>query len=79
MPRLLALMAERRRIRIRDGAGHRTLPRDMENPDDRTENCHVPTSVEFIRHHERRSEEDRETFEKLRALHGGPTPSASTA
>ena len=74
VPRFLDLMADRRRIRIRDGAGQWTLLRDMENPDIWTESYHVPTWVEYIRHHERRTEADIENFEKLRALHRGPHP-----
>ena len=74
VPRFLDLMAERRRIRIRDGAGHWTLLRDMENPDIWSESYHVPTWVEYIRHHERRTEEDVDNFEQLRALHRGPDP-----
>ncbi|PWJ09937.1 MFS transporter [Jannaschia seohaensis] len=74
VPRFLALMADRRRIRIRDGAGQWTLLRDMENPDIWTESYHVPTWVEYIRHHERRTEEDIENFKQLRALHRGPEP-----
>ncbi len=74
VPRFLTLMAERRRIRIRDGAGQWTLLRDMEFPDVWTESYHVPTWVEYIRHHERRTEEDIDNFENLRALHRGPHP-----
>jgi MFS family permease len=74
VPRFLELMADRRRIRIRDGAGQWTLLRDMENPDIWTESYHVPTWVEYIRHHERRTEADIENFEKLRALQRGPEP-----
>lgn len=74
VPRFLELMADRRNIRIRDGARQWTLLRDMENPDIWSETYHVPTWVEYIRHHERRTEADIENFEKLRALHGGPDP-----
>ena len=74
VPTFLQLMADRRRIRIRDGAGHWTLLRDMENPDIWSESYHVPTWVEYIRHHERRTEADIENFDKLRALHKGPEP-----
>lgn len=73
-PRFLELMAERRRIRIRDGAGHWSLLRDMENPDIWSESYHVPTWVEYIRHHQRRTEADVENFHKLRNLHRGPEP-----
>lgn len=74
VPRFLDLMTERRRIRIRDGAGHWTLLRDLENPDMWSESYHVPTWVEYIRHHERRTEADTENLEKLKALHRGDGP-----
>lgn len=74
VPRFLELMAERRRVRIRDGAGNWSLLRDMEDPDIWSESYHVPTWVEYIRHHQRRTEADLENFEKLRDLHRGPEP-----
>ncbi|MDC0739351.1 MFS transporter [Cognatishimia sp. SS12] len=74
VPEFLALMAERRRMRIRDGAGQWALLRDMEDPDQWTESYHVPTWVEYIRHHERRTEADGENFEKLHRLHRGDAP-----
>ena len=74
VPLFLELMAERRRIRIRDGAGHWTLLRDLERPEVWSESYHVPTWVEYIRHHERRTEADLENFDRLRALHRGADP-----
>ena len=74
VPRFLELMAIRRRIRIRDGAGHWTLLRDLENPDLWSESYHVPTWVEYIRHHERRTTTDAENIEELRKLHRGDGP-----
>jgi MFS family permease len=74
VPRFLELMAVRRRIRIRDGAGHWTLLRDLENPDMWSESYHVPTWVEYIRHHERRTHADTENVVELRKLHRGDGP-----
>tara|TARA_R110002020_G_scaffold458434_1_gene675810 strand:- start:187 stop:1821 length:1635 start_codon:yes stop_codon:yes gene_type:complete len=69
--RFLAAMNERRRIRIRDGAQQWALLRDLENPDVWTETYHVPTWVEYVRHHERRTRADAESNERLLKLHRG--------
>jgi MFS family permease len=74
VPRFLELMAIRRRIRIRDGAGHWALLRDLENPDLWSESYHVPTWVEYIRHNERRTEADIQNIEEIRKLHRGEGP-----
>ena len=71
VPDFLTEMAERRRIRIRDGARQWSLLRDLENPDFWTETYHVPTWVEYVRHHERRTHADAESFDRLLALHRG--------
>lgn len=70
----LSLMSQRRRIRIRDGAGQWALLRDLENPESWSESYHVPTWVEYIRHNERRTQADAEVADRLRALHRGPQP-----
>ncbi|WP_050528356.1 MFS transporter [Pseudorhodobacter aquimaris] len=67
----LAVMSTRRRIRIRDGAQQWTLLRDLENPDVWTETYHVPTWVEYVRHHERRTQADAESYEQVLKLHRG--------
>jgi MFS family permease len=67
----LALMNARRRIRIRDGAQQWALLRDLENPDVWTETYHVPTWVEYVRHHERRTQADAESYESVLKLHRG--------
>ena len=72
VPEFLSLMAARRRIRIRDGARHWALLRDLENPETWTESYHVATWVEYVRHNERRTKSDAEITERLRALHRGP-------
>jgi MFS family permease len=74
VPQFLDVMRTRRRIRIRDGAQHWTLLRDLENPDIWTETYHVPTWVEYVRHNERRTHADAEVSDRLRALHKGHWP-----
>ncbi|WP_292294245.1 MFS transporter, partial [Marivita sp.] len=71
VPEFLAAMNARRRIRIRDGAQQWTLLRDLENPDFWTETYHVPTWVEYVRHHERRTQADAESYQRLLKLHRG--------
>jgi MFS family permease len=70
----LALMAQRRRIRLRDGARQWSLLRDLEHPSVWTESYHVPTWVEYVRHHQRRTQADAEIFDQLLALHRGKNP-----
>ncbi|MHA6691227.1 MFS transporter [Devosia sp. A449] len=74
IPRLLSLMAARRRIRIRDGARQWALLRDLEHPDIWTESYHVPTWIDYVRHNLRRTKADAENSEQLRALHRGTEP-----
>lgn len=71
IPAFLTAMTERRRIRIRDGAGQWTLMRDLENPTVWTETYHVPTWIEYVRHNQRRTQADAENGDCLRALHRG--------
>lgn len=68
----LAAMNTRRRIRLRDGAQQWALLRDLENPDIWTETYHVPTWVEYVRHHERRTQADAASYDRLLELHRGP-------
>lgn len=68
----LGVMAERRRIRRRDGARHWTLLRDLENPEVWVERYHSPTWVEYVRHNQRMTHADAVVSERLRALHKGP-------
>ncbi|OBZ97253.1 ABC transporter permease [Pararhizobium polonicum] len=71
VPEFLTAMAERRRVRIRDGAGQWGLMRDLENPTVWTETYHVPTWVEYVRHNQRRTQADAEIGDRLTALHRG--------
>lgn len=68
----LALMAQRRRIRIRDGARQWALLRDLEDPELWTESYHVPTWHEYLRHQHRRTQADAENSDSLVKLHKGP-------
>ena len=70
----LNAMEERRRIRLRDGARHWTLLRDL--GDDRVwlERYKVPTWLDYIRHNQRRTQADSANSDSIRELHRGPWP-----
>lgn len=68
----LAIMAERRRIRRRDGARHWTLLRDLENSEVWIERYHNPTWLDYVRHNQRITQADAAVGERLRELHQGP-------
>ncbi|MBZ9723238.1 MFS transporter [Mesorhizobium sp. CO1-1-11] len=70
----LATMAERGRIRRRDGARNWTLARDLENPSIWIEHYHTPTWLEYVRHNGRITQADAMVGERLRALHSGSEP-----
>lgn len=68
----LSAMAERRRIRVRDGARHWTLLRDLGDETLWIERYTVPTWLDYIRHNQRRTQADAANLERIRALHQGP-------
>lgn len=70
----LAAMAERRRIRRRDGARHWTLLRDLGDPQLWVERYHTPTWIDYVRHNHRRTQEDAGITDLLHALHRGAEP-----
>lgn len=70
----LTVMAERRRIRRRDGARHWHLLRDLADPTRWIERYHVPTWLDYVRHNQRRTRADATVSEQLRALHRGEGP-----
>ena len=74
----LTVMAERRRIRRRDGARHWTLLRDLAEPTRWLERYHTPTWLDYVRHNQRRTRADAAVSEQLRALHRGEGPPAVT-
>jgi MFS family permease len=70
----LAAMAERRRIRRRDGARHWTLLRDLNDPMLWVERYHTPTWLDYVRHNQRITQADAEITRRVRALHRGDAP-----
>lgn len=68
----LGAMAQRRRIRRRDGALHWTLLRDLGDPQVWIERYQTATWLDYIRHNSRLTQEDAVIPERLRALHQGP-------
>ncbi|ANY84075.1 ABC transporter permease (plasmid) [Microvirga ossetica] len=68
----LAVMAERKRIRRRDGARHWSLLRDLENPHIWIELYRVSTWLEYVRLSQRITQADAAVGDRLRALHQGP-------
>ena len=70
----LAAMAERRRIRRRDGALHWTLLRDLSDPEIWIERYHTATWLDYIRHNNRMTQADAIIPERIRALHQGAEP-----
>lgn len=74
IPAFLTEMGERRRIRIRDGARHWVLMRDLGDAELWLERYHVATWVDYVRHNQRRTHSDATNSERLMALHKGPKP-----
>ena len=70
----LSVMAERRRIRRRDGARHWTLLRDLQDPQLWVERYHTPTWLDYIRHNQRITQADAEISRRVQALHRGEGP-----
>lgn len=68
----LAAMAERRRIRRRDGAINWMLLRDLADPRLWIERYTTPTWLEYIRHNNRITKDDATVPERLHQLHQGP-------
>ncbi|MGK2911984.1 MAG: MFS transporter [Sphingobium sp.] len=68
----LAAMNERKRIRVRDGARHWTLLRDLGDETLWIERYNVPTWLDYIRHNQRRTHADSENSDHIRQLHQGP-------
>ncbi|WOK36372.1 MFS transporter [Sphingomonas sp. C3-2] len=71
---LLCVMAERRRIRRRDGARHWTLSRDLADAEIWAEQFSVPTWLDYVRHNQRITKADAGIGDRIRALHQGPEP-----
>ncbi|MCP8938156.1 MFS transporter [Alsobacter sp. SYSU M60028] len=67
----LAAMADRRRVRIRNGARHWSLLRDLADPRVWTERYDTPTWHEYVRQNQRMTQADVALGDRLRALHRG--------
>ena len=74
VPAFLLVMADRKRIRRRDGARNWTLLRDLGHPDNWVESYETPTWTDYVRHNLRLTKADAEITERLRALHSGAEP-----
>lgn len=74
LPAFLALMAERHRIRVRDGARHWALQRDLEDRSLWVESYQTPTWLDYVRHNHRRTHADADVTDALRALSRGGAP-----
>lgn len=74
IPRFLANMHERRRIRRRDGARRWTLYRDLSNSRLWVERYHVATWLDYVRHNQRRTNTDAANIASIMDLHCGEKP-----
>jgi MFS family permease len=74
IPEFLDAMAERHRIRVRDGARNWQLLRDLADARLWVESYETPTWVEYVRHNTRRTNADVDWTERLRALHRDERP-----
>ncbi len=70
----LNAMAERRRIRRRDGAHQWALLRDLHEPRVWIERFKTATWIDYLRHTSRPTQDDAVVPERLRALHRGDGP-----
>ncbi|UVO53744.1 MFS transporter [Sphingomonas sp. SUN039] len=70
----LAHMNERRRIRLRDGARHWTLLRDLQISDLWVERYHVATWNDYVRHNERRTQADAANIDAIHTLQRAGVP-----
>jgi MFS family permease len=71
VPEFLHAMAERRRIRRRDGARNWRVLRDLADPQVWIERYATPTWLEYVRHNSRLTHDDATIPAQLRALHRG--------
>ncbi len=72
--KFLHAIAERRRIRLRDGAKGWALQRDLADPEIWIERYHVPTWLDYVRHNQRRTQADAVNSQLLSALSEGASP-----
>ncbi|MBW4329460.1 MFS transporter [Stakelama sp. CBK3Z-3] len=68
------IMAERRRIRIRDGARRWRLLQDLNDETLWIERYQAPTWLDYVRHNQRRTHADMANLEALRTLYADGEP-----
>lgn len=68
----LAAMAERKRIRRRNGARRWSLLRDLSDPQLWIERYHSSTWTEYLRHNQRFTHDDSAVGDRIKSLHLGP-------
>ena len=68
----LGAMAERRMVRLRNGARRWSLLRDLADPELWIERYHSPTWTEYLRHNRRFTHDDARIGAQIKALHRGP-------
>ena len=69
--RFLRAIAERRRVRLRDGARDWELVQDLANPEIWVEQFFVATWVEYVRHNQRRTKAYAGNWAELRSFSVG--------
>ena len=74
IPEFMLLIAQRRRIRRRDGAHEWTLSRDLQNPEIWVERFEMPTWMDYLRFHMRTTQADGDVSDRIQALHTGSWP-----
>ncbi|MCB1889253.1 MAG: MFS transporter, partial [Rhodocyclaceae bacterium] len=74
IPRFLAAMNERRRIRLRDGARNWALARDLSDPELWIEKYRFGRWMDYVLLNERRTHADSASTEAIKALHKGSWP-----
>lgn len=67
----LGAMAERRAVRLRNGARRWTLLRDLADAEVWLERYHCPTWTDYLRHNSRFTTDDGLVGQRIRALHRG--------
>lgn len=70
----VAAMADKRRIRRRDGARQWSLLQDMDDPERWVERFQSPSWIEHLRQYHRATVADRTIEERILAFHKGPEP-----
>ena len=70
----MPLIAQRRRIRRRDGAHEWTLLRDLQQPEIWVERFEMPTWLDYLRFHMRTTHADGRVSDQIQALHQGTWP-----